>query len=86
MKDLVTNKYQEFFRFNFFNIDYESYGKKLNFYERLGLIDTGTYGKVFRVRKKTNQKTYACKEIQTCSRLGQPNLSSFRELNFLFFF
>mmetsp|Transcript_40253 Transcript_40253/g.82388 ORF Transcript_40253/g.82388 Transcript_40253/m.82388 type:complete len:317 (-) Transcript_40253:1881-2831(-) len=82
----LRNKHQDFFRFNFFNINL-GFPKKTNiFYERLGLIDTGTYGKVFRVRRNQTQKIYACKEIQNIQRETDGVSTPLRELNLLFSF
>jgi len=86
MKHHLGYKFQEFFRLNFFYIRPKLYNQIPSFYERLGLIDSGTYGKVFRIKKNTNQKTYACKEIQAFQKVGQFVTSSFRELNLLFCF
>ena len=38
--------------------------KEFFHYKRLGLIDSGTYGKVFKVKNLKNKKLYACKEIK----------------------
>mmetsp|Transcript_15426 Transcript_15426/g.39286 ORF Transcript_15426/g.39286 Transcript_15426/m.39286 type:complete len:322 (+) Transcript_15426:100-1065(+) len=54
-----------------------------NFYQRLGLIDEGTYGKVFRARKINNTRIYACKKILIEYKLNENFCPSLREINLL---
>nr|UXY87382.1 cyclin-dependent kinase-like 2 [Cryptomonas sp.] len=52
-------------------------------YQKTGLIDMGTYGKVFRAKKIKNKKIYACKEIQTIYQSNYFCISSLREISIL---
>mmetsp|Transcript_46969 Transcript_46969/g.117694 ORF Transcript_46969/g.117694 Transcript_46969/m.117694 type:complete len:322 (-) Transcript_46969:4571-5536(-) len=54
-----------------------------NYYKRLGLIDAGTYGKVFRARKISNTKIYACKKILIEYKANEKFSTSLREINLL---
>lgn len=49
---------------NYFNPNFKNPLKKFYIYRRLGLIDSGTYGKVFKVKKPNLNKLYACKEVK----------------------
>lgn len=52
-------------------------------YQKLGLIDEGTYGKVFRAKKINNKNIYACKKIQLEYRFNDNLSTSLREINLL---
>ena len=52
-------------------------------YKRLGLIDSGTYGKVFKVKNLKFKKLYACKEIKLTRKGEGFNFITLREINLL---
>ena len=52
-------------------------------YKRLGLIDSGTYGNVFKVKNCKFKKLYACKEIKLAGTKDGLNLIALREINIL---
>jgi cell division cycle 2-like protein len=55
------------------------------FYQRLGMIDEGTYGRVFKARNYKDQKIYACKEIKIEYKFNEIFFSSIHEINILLF-
>lgn len=57
--------------------------KEFFHYKRLGLIDSGTYGKVFKVKNLKNKKLYACKEIKVSVKKDGLNFIALREINIL---
>ena len=52
-------------------------------YKRLGLIDSGTYGKVFKVKNFKFKKIYACKEVKLTAKKDELNFFALREINLL---
>ena len=52
-------------------------------YKRMGLIDSGTYGKVFKVKNLKFKKLYACKEIKLTRKGEGFNFITLREINLL---
>jgi cell division cycle 2-like protein len=55
--------------------------KKSSNFIKLGLIDTGTYGKVFKIKKINTNSLYACKEIRIESKKKKLLFNNFREIN-----
>ncbi len=68
---------------NYFNPNFKNPIKKLYVYRRLGLIDSGTYGKVFKVKKPNLNKLYACKEVKLIEKKNHLNFTELREINLL---
>jgi cell division cycle 2-like protein len=52
-------------------------------YKKLGLIDAGTYGKVFRTRKIHSQNIYACKKVRLEYHFNENLSTSLREISLL---
>jgi len=52
-------------------------------YKRLELIDSGTYGNVFKVKNHKFKKLYACKEIKLVGTRDGLNFIALREINIL---
>jgi cell division cycle 2-like protein len=52
-------------------------------YKRLGLIDQGTYGRVFRISRLRDKKIYACKEIKMEVKKNEILISSIHEIKIL---
>nr|UXY87877.1 cyclin-dependent kinase-like 2 [Cryptomonas curvata] len=73
-----------FFYLFFKNENKNFFFKNSSFYQKIGLIDIGTYGKVFKVKKIKNKKIYACKEIQKVYNSNFFCSSLIKEINFLF--
>ena len=63
--------------------DFQNTKRVKIFYKRLELIDTGTYGKVFKIKNLKLKKLYACKEIKLIEKNNEMNMVSLRELNLL---
>ncbi len=74
---------EKFLKSLFDNINKKIVLNDLFLYERAGFIDIGTYGKVFKIKKIKNKKTYACKEIQMICRSNFFCISLLKEINFL---
>lgn len=55
-------------------------------YKKLGLIDAGTYGKVFRARKIHSQNIYACKKVRLEYHFNENLSTSLREISLLLSF
>ena len=68
---------------NLHNLYLKNLEKKNFFYQRISLIDSGTYGKVFKVKKPNFNKLYACKEIKLLEKKNNLNFTSLREINLL---
>ena len=66
-----------------FGLEAKFYSKNIFGYKRLGLIDSGTYGKVFKVRNFKFKKLYACKEIKLSEKKDGINFIALREINLL---
>ena len=77
----ILNK--TFFYLFFKNTNKSLFFDKILFYQKISLIDVGSYGKVFKVKKIKNKKIYACKEIQTVYRSDFFCSCLIKEINFL---
>nr|UXY88377.1 ER-derived vesicles protein ERV14 [Cryptomonas curvata] len=84
----IKREYVKTLKQNFLKLLFNNKNKKivlngLFLYQREGFIDIGTYGKVFKIKKIKNKKTYACKEIQIICRSNFFCISLLKEINFL---
>lgn len=52
-------------------------------YKKLGLIDAGTYGKVFRAKKIHSKNIYACKKVRLEYHFNENLSTSLREISLL---